>query len=570
MQFILVYVIFPNKSIVQALNLKENVANHPKYHPNCDGRVEKLSSVSFWPLLGVFVVLASFWTVVAQAQLPAAPAAPRFDIQRFIIEGNTLIPKAEAEALVAPFVGGNRDFGDVQRALEALQQAYVERGYNATRVLIPEQDLVAGQVRLEVIEARIRNVRVEGNKFFDSANVRTSLPSVREGEAPNRRRIGENFQLANENPAKQARVVLETADEPGRVDAVVRVTDSNPVRHSVFLDNTGRSSTGQLRAGYGFQHANMANRDQVLTAQVITSPTYVSKVTIIGAGYRVPIYGLKGIVDVFAGYSDVNSGTVQDLFTVSGSGTILGVRYTQILPRLDAYEQRLALGWDYRDFHNQVNVVGTAAGIVPDVTIKPLSLTYSGRYSQVGRDLSMFAGYSYNLPGGGDGGQEAFERTRAGARARYGITRVGAAYTQGLPRDLLVRGVVNAQYTTNALVPGEQFGMGGMDNVRGYFEREAASDIGHRATLEAYTPDWGQHLGTDWKARMLMFYEWARGRDNSPQRNGEVALSSFGLGLRMNQGKALSIRLDWAFVQNSAGTRQEGQDRLHFSLGYGF
>ncbi|HMH19202.1 MAG TPA: POTRA domain-containing protein, partial [Burkholderiales bacterium] len=90
-----------------------------------------------------------------RAQAPAAPqsqapTARRFDIQRFVVEGNTLLSQDDLEQILAPHSGKNRDFGDVQRALEALQGAYSSRGYTAVRVGLPEQDIRAGQVRLQV------------------------------------------------------------------------------------------------------------------------------------------------------------------------------------------------------------------------------------------------------------------------------------------------------------------------------------------------------------------------------------------------------------------------------------
>lgn len=517
------------------------------------------------------VVVALAWSGLSWCQTATvAPPAPRFDIQRFVIEGNTLIPAAEADGIVAPFAGRGRDFGDVQRALEALQEAYLARGYSAVRVLIPEQDLVVGQVRIQVIEARIRNVRVENNRFFDEANVRAGLPSLKAGEAPNTRRIGANAQLVNENPAKQVGVRMEATDETGKVDAVVRVADEKPIRHSIFLDNSGTSQTGYYRAGYGFQHANLFNRDHVFTAQVVTSPTQISDVLIVGAGYRIPLYQWNGMVDFIAGYSNVNSGTIQDLFTVSGSGSFYGARYSQFLPRLGAYEHKLALGFDYRDFKQNVAFVGTTGTVVPDVTLKPLSLTYSGRLSEVGRDISMFVSESVNLPGGADGNQAAITAQRPGANAHYSILRFGAAYSQGLPDDLLFRAVLVGQYTTNALVIMEQFGMGGADNVRGFQEREVSSDIGHRGSLELYSPDWGKNIGADWRGRMLVFTDWARGRDNVPERAGPQGLASVGVGLRMTRSKSLSLRVDLAHVTNTAGARANDSYRGHFLVSYSF
>ena len=520
--------------------------------------------------LGVLLlalVAAQPGTTAAQTQ---PPVAPRFDIQRFVVEGNTLLPQSAIDKAVAPFTGKDRDFGDIQRSLEALQDVYLKGGYNAVRVLVPEQDIRTGTVRLQVVEARLASVRVENNRFFDTANVRASLPALKEGTSPNTRAIGENAQLANDSPAKQVSVALQASDKPGQVDATVRVVDENPTRYSVFADNTGTPSTGYYRTGVGFQHANVFNSDQVLSAQAITSPDQPSDVLIAGVGYHIPIYGWQGTMDFVGGYSDVNSGTVQDLFTVSGSGSVFAARYTQYLPRIDTYDQKLALGWDWRAYHNNVGLVGVSGSLVPDVTVQPLSLTYTGRFSQLGQDLSFYLAAAQNVPGGTDGGQDAFTAQRAGASANYLIYRAGAVYTKVLPRDYRLRAAANGQYTNYLLVSGEQFGMGGVDSVRGFYERETANDIGNRFSLEGYTPDFGAGFGNGWTARALAFTDMAHGRDNNPPQNANNGLASVGLGLRVNQGKSLALRLDWAYVTNAAGSRSEGSNRLHFAVAYSF
>jgi hemolysin activation/secretion protein len=505
-----------------------------------------------------------------QAAPQTPPVPPRFEIQRFLVEGNTLLTQSELDRILTPFSGKNRDFGDIQRALEALQDVYTGRGYNAVRVSVPEQDIRAGQVRLRVVEARIRRVRVQGNRFFDEKNVRAGLPSLKEGTSPNTRAIGADAQLVNENPAKQVSVALQAADDPGQVDASVRVTDEKPDRISVFADNTGTPATGNYRTGVGYQNANLFNGDDVLSAQLITSPGHASDVKVFGAGYRVPVYGWAGIVDVLAGYSSVSSGVVQDLFNVSGKGTVFGLRYTQLLGRIDAYEHRVAFGLDNRAYKNSVTLVGTTEQLVPDITVRPASLTYIGRFSQVGRDLSFNVSYSHNIPGGNKGGDADFEATRPGATAKYSVVRAGLAFSQLLPSDFIVRAVANVQQTHHLLIPGEQFGMGGADSVRGYYERETASDKGQRFSLEGYGPDFGSWIGGSWRARTLIFADAANGHDNAPIRGPDNKLGSFGLGLRANQGKSLAFRLDVARVTKDAGTRKDGDYRAHAAVAYSF
>ena len=530
-----------------------------------------------------------------QSQAPVAapskpPAPPRFAIQRFLVEGNSLLAQGELDRILAPFSGKDRDFGDIQRALEALQDVYTGRGYNAVRVSVPEQDIRSGQVRLRVAEARIRRVRVQGNRFFDERNVRAGLPSLKEGTSPNTRAIGQDAQLVNENPAKQVSVALQASDDPGQLDATVRVTDEKPSRVSVFADNTGTPKTGNWRTGLGYQNANLFNGDDVINAQLVGSPGHAADVKVFGAGYRVPVYKLSGVVDVLAGYSSVNSGTVLDVFNVSGKGTVAGLRYTQLLGRIDSYEHRIAFGLDYRAYKNSVIFGDSGQSEVPDITVRPASLTYSGRVSQVGRDLSFNLSYSRNIPGGPNGDQEAFTGlldsngnlvldsngnpvkppARPGASAKYSIWRAGVAFSQLLPSDFILRAALSAQQTKDLLVPGEQFGMGGADSVRGYYERETASDIGRRFSLEGYSPDFGSRIGSTWRARALVFYDAARGHDNIPERGPENKLGSFGLGVRANQGKSFAFRLDVARVTKDAGTRLDGEYRAHAAVAYSF
>jgi hemolysin activation/secretion protein len=365
-------------------------------------------------------------------------------------------------------------------------------------------------------------------------------------------------------------VALQAADDPGQVDASVRVTDEKPSRISAFADNTGTPATGNYRTGVGYQNANLFNGDDVLSAQLITSPGHASDVKVFGAGYRVPVYGWGGVVDVLTGYSSVSSGVVQDLFNVSGKGTVFGLRYTQLLGRIDAYEHRVAFGLDYRAYKNSVTLVGTTEQLVPDITVRPASLTYIGRFSQVGRDLSFNVSYSHNIPGGNKGGDADFEATRPGATAKYSIVRESVGFSQLLPSDFIVRAVASAQQTHRLLIPGEQFGMGGADSVRGYYERETASDKGQRFSLEGYGPDFGSWIGGSWRARTLIFADAANGHDNAPIRGPDNKLGSFGLGLRANQGKSLAFRLDVARVTKDAGTRKDGDYRAHAAVAYSF
>lgn len=263
----------------------------------------------------------------ARAGAPADagdPAVVRFDIRRFDVSGNTLLPAATVDAAVAPFAGPQRDFGDVQRALEALEGAYRQAGYTVVTVELPEQELDQGVVRLRVVQTRIGTVKVQGNAWFDEANIRRSVPRLEAGRTPNVAAISTALNLANDNPAKKVSLKLQGSDTEGEVDATLQVTDERPWQAMLNLDNTGTGQTGRTRAGVVLQHANLWNLDHVVSLQYTTTVEHPGRVKVYGIGYHIPLYALGDALDFYGSYSNIDSGTVTaGVFDLAVSGKVI-------------------------------------------------------------------------------------------------------------------------------------------------------------------------------------------------------------------------------------------------------
>lgn len=500
----------------------------------------------------------------------AALPEQRFEIRRFAVEGASLITREEIEAAVAPYRGASRGFADVQRALEAIERAYAGKGYNAVQVMLPEQEVARGEVRLRVIEARVGTMVIEGNSFFGESNIRASLPALTPGTAPNIHRVAENLRLANENPAKHTSVLLRSGAAEGVVDTLVRVSDEPPFRYRMTLDNTGTPQTGLLRAGLGFQHANVWNLDHVLSMQYVTAPYAAGhpsrlsvlpdrNVAIIGAGYRIPIYRWGDSVDITAGYSNVATGAAQDLFQVSGAGTVLGVKYNHTLPRWGDLEHRLGLAWDRRAFRGD-----------DAVTVRPVGIQYAGAYRRASQETSYSVGLHRNLPGGNDGGPSAFESSRLGARPGYRVWRYRISHNRSFGNDWQLRIAFNGQATRDRVVAGEQFGIGGIDSVRGFLEREVLGDQGDRGTVEGHSPELAglTERFSGYKLRGVLFYDWGRVSRTDPSGPNRQSIAAAGFGLRLSGGTNLSVRLDYALVLDKGGQQGRGDGRVHLTLSY--
>jgi hemolysin activation/secretion protein len=526
--------------------------------------------------LPVLFMAALLTAGVAPSAAQQAPLELRFDIADYRVEGNSLLRPADIARALAPFRGQGRDFGDVQRAVEALEGAYRKAGYAAVRVYLPEQELDAGVVTLQVVEAKVGTVTVSGNKHFDAANIRRSVPAVREGTTPSAPRIADNTRLANENPAKQTQVVLRPSGRPNEVDAVIEVADEKPWRAFLTADNTGTPDTGEYRVGVGFQHNNLFNRDQTLTAQYITSPTELDQVAIYSVGYRLPLYPLGDSIDVIAGYSDVDAGVTQTQagpLAFTGQGYVFLARYNLLLPRRAEYEHRVIFGADYRDYQNacEFGTLGSAGcgSAGEDYAVHPLSITYAGTLTRVRSQASLYATLVQNIPGGSGGTQADLEAARPGADAHYTVLRGGLSLAYAFWRDFQAQLRLDGQYTGDALVAGEQFGIGGWNSVRGFYERQIAGDNGYSLGVELYTPDVLPRLGAKWgELRLLGFYDLGHVDDNDtePGTPAKDRISSAGVGLRFSVKKNLAVRADAAYVIEGGGVQDDGDVRGHVGL----
>jgi hemolysin activation/secretion protein len=362
-----------------------------------------------------FLALAAAAVLAASPPVRAAAGEARFDITRFEVEGNTLLTPAEIGRRVTSLAGPGRTFGDIQTAVEALQDAYRQAGYSTVTVSLPEQELTGGVVRIKVTESVVASVTVTGNQHFDEQNIRASVAPLQVGQPPRLRAISEALQLANENPAKQVAVTLAEGATPGTIDAKVAVTDSRPLRVIATLDNTGTSASGIWRTGIALQHANLFGRDQVGTLAYTTAPHRPDGVRtdLYSLGYRIPFYGIGDSLDFIYGRSNTNtpagSPTLGGVLGFTGKGDVYGLRWNHFLGREGESTSKLVLGITHKTIDSRCSVGGvevSIAGPTPPIAscvpyeTTPLSLTYVVQRDSVAQSLSYSASLSPNIPSG--------------------------------------------------------------------------------------------------------------------------------------------------------------------------
>lgn len=531
-------------------------------------------------------------SILAVTVAAAFAAEVRFDITRFQVEGNTLLAPAEIDQRIAALAGPGRGYGDLQLAVEALQDAYRKAGYSTVAVSLPEQELAGGVVRIKVTESVIASVTVTGNQYFDAYNIRASVASLQVGQPPKLRAISEAIQLANDNPAKQIGVTLAEGAAPGSIDANVAVTDYRPLRLIGTLDNTGTPATGTWRVGVALQHANLFDRDQVGTLAYTTAPDKPDGVRMdfYSLGYRVPFYGIGDSLDFVYGKSNTNSPstspTLGGVLGFTGKGEVVGLRWNHFLGRDGESSAKLVLGIDHKDIDSRCNVGGEQVSIegptppiascVPYETT-PLSLTYIGQRDGLDQNLTYSAGVSRNIPSGPsytnvDGRVDRYSYLTSGNRDTkdgFMVANGSVAFNKALAGGWQTRLAGIAQYSRSPLVASEQFSLTGATLVRGFEERAVAADSGVVLNAEIYTPELSGYAGIGGQLRLLAFVDAGHGHNNKADGTVvpySVNVSSAGLGTRYVWTRDFNLRLDVARVidAGTSATEKRGDWRAQF------
>jgi hemolysin activation/secretion protein len=522
------------------------------------------------------LVKLACWLLVAPG-LAAQAQDVRVQVDHFVVTGNTLLPQDDLDAALARFTG-RRTLAELQAAAAAVQALYRDAGFGSVVAYVPPQRGDPRRVTIAVREGRVSRVYVAGNRQFSDDNIRRAVPGLREGETPRVRVIDAQVALANENPARQISLALEPGPQPGDVEARITVAELPASRWSLALDNTGNAATGRLRASLGWQHAALWNLDHQASVQMQVAPEKVDAVAVVSAGYRVPLYGAGMALELFGARSDVDGGTATTQagpLQFSGQGEVLGLRLHRLFERRGDVVQRASSGLDRRVYLNDCSILGLPPGACgaagESVAVHPASIDYQWQ-SDGARPHGLRIGYSHNLDAGGrHAGPSDYAAVRPGAVRHYQLMRLGGFAALPLPGAFQLHARANAQWTGDALVPGEQFGIAGPNEVRGYEQREITGDSGVVAALELLTPDLQGDPATSLRLAGFADAGLAVNRLDTPCREGRsrCRLASLGLGVRVVHG-AFQLRLDVAHALRDAVTTDRRDTRAHFQAIYGF
>ncbi|HEY1922182.1 MAG TPA: ShlB/FhaC/HecB family hemolysin secretion/activation protein [Tepidisphaeraceae bacterium] len=350
--------------------------------------------------------------------------------------------------------------------------------------IVPQQDVTSGTVQILVLQGHIGKIRAEGNKYFPDKML-TGEVRAKPGDEISQSRLLEDVDWLNRNPFRRSDLILERGEEFGQTDVVLQTEDHFPLRVYAGYENTGTLSTGEDRWLTGFNWGEAFGLDDQLNYQY-TMGGNLERFQAHSGSYIAPL-PWHDVLTIFGNWSESRVQTDPDIFQ-SGESWQVSARYEIPLPKVSNISQSFLLGGDFKRSNTNADFGGVSIfSWYVNVVQFMAGYNASGIDSRGSSDLSL---EGYASPGdiGTQDNRAAYQNARVDADPQYIYGRVTADRTTNLPGDFswIVR--AQAQLASSALLGSEQVGVGGMDSVRGYLEREGNGDDAILFSNEVHTP----------------------------------------------------------------------------------
>lgn len=521
-------------------------------------------------------------------------AALRMTVKEFRFKGNHHFSSRTLRKLISHDYE-NREIGP--EGLEAIRQLisvkYAAAGFINSGALIEEQPLNTGRIVITVVEGRLSEIEVRGNRWFRSWWLRSEVRRFA-GRPLNERRLKEGLQLLRQDPnILQINADLQPGAQPGEAVLELTVQERQPFRFSLECNNSRPPSVGAYGLTVHAADLNLTgHRDALALSWGLLRGDgrrfeFSGDDTLSGS-YTFPVTPWGTTVELRAGRSD--SRIVEEAFRaldIASETTEYAATLRQPLYQSLHWEVSTSLGFERR--MNDSSLLERPFSLSPgavngttevDVLRAALEVTQRST-TQVVSFRSIFSW-----------GLDAFDATLAdpahlGLSAGEGrpvpdgrfFSWVGQGqYVRRLSEKGLLAVVrVNAQLSDRPLLSLEQFPLGGVNSVRGYRENTLLRDNAVFASLELRIPCWQRGPEEDRRTLLALvpFFDFGTGwrnvgRNEVHAGNDQDTLESVGIGLLFDPHPNVHFQVFYGYAFNRDFVIKHDRDLQDYGIHFAF
>ena len=454
--------------------------------------------------------------------------------------------------------GQNVTAEDINNFIDIVNNQYAKKNIITARAIL--QSLTGGVLKVELMEAKIGAIYVEGNKFNRKWYLKKQLSS-KPNEVLNLKLLDNDLRNFN----KGARSVnlsakLQPGEKYGTTDVILKADETFPYHFSASWDSFGRETTGLLRGGLMMSADSLLGFQDRLTGAINMARSSFNPFV----DYNVPINrkGTRFGGSYMFGKSKVTSGDYKD-FDLNANTHVFSTYLSH--PLIDNHKAQLKINTSANIKLSTADISGFQYTNYKDYN---LAFGLSGKYNF---KRSVLFGSVYSTNGIIEDSMRSF--------SQY-FTKVNADgyYIHYLPKGIIATVKAGGQYSPHNIPYIEQYQIGGISSVRGYSESLLLGANSYFVSMEMLFPipflpeEINVPFNKDAKYRLKDSIKLAAFFDNGAifPHEGKIGttnfLSSIGAGIRVAISKYLAARVYIGVPLMNAGVYNQSGTRIHFDL----
>ncbi|NLY89739.1 MAG: ShlB/FhaC/HecB family hemolysin secretion/activation protein, partial [Firmicutes bacterium] len=191
-------------------------------------------------------------------------------IQKIVTGESQILTAEEIESITREYEGGWLTSNDLKRMINKLNRVYQQKGAITARAILPPQTVEDGVLRVELVEGRIGEIRVENNRFTKASYIQQRL-TLEKGEIFYLNKLETElgqFNLANDI---MLFAELQAGEEYQTTDVIIKTLEPPNFQAIFFTDNQGSEETGEYRAGLNLTRKSLFGYRDPITLSCVYS-----------------------------------------------------------------------------------------------------------------------------------------------------------------------------------------------------------------------------------------------------------------------------------------------------------
>jgi hemolysin activation/secretion protein len=516
---------------------------------------------------------------------PSSSAAEQPFI-RFV--GHSRVPEKKREALYAAIVkrlSVHRDLaltlGDARIIQQDINEVYRDAGFPLMSVVVPPQEIVGGQLRIQINEFSLQAYRVqyadgEGGYRADAphrsndARLKRILDPLLAEPVLSQESLDKKVKRLNAGPYRSARVVFEPGQDVGQSVAQIQIDEKRPWSLQAGYNNFASKSSGTDRYSLGGAFWNPLFEDHQFSWNATTG-NHIEEFQNYSLNYIAPTVPGQRLT-VSTNYSDTASSTIPGIPGSASTTLQSSLKYELPIWERENFQWGANAALSFNNYHRE-SLFGSVLVGSADYDAVQLAFNSIFNWKETTATNQFTAGVVFNFAGITPRNSAAnfrqFYNTPTGDPVTQHYLLNYARVQQLAPLADALDGwstetQISAQLTADQLAGGDNFSIGGSNVLRAYQSSEVSGDTGaYIVQFLHIKPLSGDNLGVAQKwIQQVAFSPFIEAGTGHFENGGEDHIWDYGVQVAVAANKYFSATASYAIA--GQGTLQTGRNDGHF------